>query len=137
MIHHLEDALNEALAKVAKNELSNDVIADAEMRVADVTWETYRMLERLAPFGMDNPQPVFVFKNCTIQNIEQFGAGKAHVKLSMMQDGMATQGLAFFSTPESFTKPPSAGEPADIVGSIEASYFRGRGELRIRLVDIF
>ncbi len=46
----------------------------SEMQVSDVSEDLYKQLRQLAPFGTDNPVPLFVFKPSAIQNVKAIGA---------------------------------------------------------------
>ena len=62
-----------------------------------------------------------------------FGKNTDHLDIKLGKNGAQLPGIAFFSTPESFQKPPTVGTKADIVGHVEADW---RGGPRIRIVDV-
>lgn len=62
-----------------------------------------------------------------------FGKASDHLELLLAREGAESAGIAFFSTPESFTKKVEPGMRADIVGSVELDW---RGKPRIRVVDV-
>jgi len=136
-IHRLEENLLTALTRVDQAETAKEVFIDAELSLDDITWNTFNAVNQLAPFGMDNPKPLFMFRNSPIASFKQFGNGDAHLEVSFARNnGSTVSSIAFFTEPEGLTKAPNVGEKGDVIGSLEASYFRGRPELRLRLVDI-
>jgi single-stranded-DNA-specific exonuclease len=153
-IHTLSDKLNAAFEKLqnkndeekegkegkddGKGEKMLEAIAlDGEMSLADVTWDTYRTIEKLAPFGTGNPKPLFMFKNVTPTSVRQFGKTKNHLEL--MFPG-SIKAIAFFKTADDWKDilghELSAGRHFTLIAVFEKSIFRGKTELRLRIVDI-
>ena len=90
----------------------------------------------MAPFGVGNAKPLFAFKNVTPRQVEQFGKGKEHLKLTYESDNGALEAIAFFSSPEACTKSPSEDMPHTLIAHVEESFFMGRHQLRLMIVDI-
>ena len=100
---------------------------------AEHTEDALKSLEKLAPFGVGNERPLFLFSNIAIQNIRTFGKANDHLELSLEQNGARAGSIAFFATPLSFQKQFVVGDRVDVVGHIERDW---RGQPRIRVVDI-
>lgn len=138
-IHRLEDALVEAHRGVPKKESQkNEMSIDAELPLVDVNEETFRAVDLLAPFGEENPKPTFLFRSVPVVSVEQFGKERNHLKLMLKKEtGMPVQAIAFFRSPDDF---PNAdlrpGGSIDLTATFEKSYFRGRPELRLRIVNV-
>lgn len=109
-----------------------EVLIDRQLDLAEVG-HAHRQLPKLAPFGVDNAKPLFIFSNLTVSRLKIFGKNKDHLEVSLSQNGAWATGIAFFSTPESFQKPITEGVRADVVGHIETDW---RGGPRVRVVDI-
>ncbi len=142
-IHTLDDALHEAYEQIPRDAATEAVQeVDAELSLSDVTMETYRALAALAPFGMGNPKPLFLFNNITLTEVAAFGRDKAHLKLTFADTRIPTRAhavsaIGFFQRAEQYAVPLVAGERINLVASLECSYFRRIPELRLRIVDIF
>lgn len=143
-IHTLDDALHDAYTRIPKRDAAetetNNV--DAELLLSDVHWDTYREIAKLAPFGIGNPKPVFLFNKVQIAQVHQFGRDKGHLKLLFkdMNDPervMPVSAIGFFMKHDQFVRPLSPGETVNLVASFECSYFRTVPELRLRIVDIY
>lgn len=134
-IHTLEDALN-----VAYNNLPEVAVAeqflDAQISADDINWDLYRHIERLAPFGVGNPKPMFLISNVQITEVKQFGKEKNHVEVSFQGKHKPIKAITFFAKPEDFTILPQAGLTMNIVATLEKSNFRNFPELRVRIIDI-
>ncbi len=142
-VHFLEEELLKAYEKVGRTPLgSEESLIDKKLRLEDVNWDTYREIVKLAPFGMGNPKPTFLFENVEIASLRQFGKEKNHLEISFIKNdfGEKVTALAFFSTPESFTcgaEKITSGGKVNLVATLERSTFRNFPELRLRIVDIF
>jgi len=143
-IHTFEDKLNEAYDLVPKKEVNKEeFVIDGALSLDDVNWETYRVIEQLAPFGVGNPQPIFLFKNVEIIMAERFGKDKAHLKLSFANSrGAKINAVSFFASraclparQEKFEK-CEQGERINLIASLEKNIFRNAMELRLRIVDV-
>jgi len=143
-VHHLEDRLEEALAKVVAAEpvveggVDRDIVLlDSTLTLADIQSKTYAAIEKLSPFGVANTKPLFIFKNVGIKTVRQFGKTKNHLELMLVGENSGpVKAISFFATPDDFARRPEEGGSADIVANIEKSFFGYRPELRLRIVDI-
>ncbi len=131
--HELPGALNKAYeALKQKSAKAKEVVIDRELDLSELP-HTLRHLERLAPFGIGNAKPLFVFPNATVGSVKTFGKQKNHLQVSLADEFNRVDGIAFFSTPETFQKRPVTGGRVDAVGHIERDW---RGSPRVRIVDI-
>ena len=133
----LRDALEAAYVKLAKPQSEKELAADAVLSIDDITGELTDAVSMLAPFGMDNPKPVFLFQRATPSDVKMFGKKKDHLKLEFKQsNGRMVSAIAFFSSPEKFSAHIEAGMPLSLYANLEKSFFLGRPEIRLRIVDI-
>ncbi len=140
-IHHLEDRLNEAFHELeAEGLLTSEAIAsiDKKLSLDDVNWNTYGSVEKFAPFGLDNPKPLFLFEDIEILAVKLFGKEKNHLELKFKNsNGKDVTAMAFFKTDSSFDRPVKVGDKINLVATLEKSEFRNFPELRLRIVDVF
>ncbi|TAL49347.1 single-stranded-DNA-specific exonuclease RecJ [Patescibacteria group bacterium] len=140
-IHRLEEELNRAYEEVKSSPESAEADSgqwiDSRLSLSGVNWDTYREIEKLAPFGVGNPKPVFLFENVSPKTVRQFGKEGNHMEL-VFENGSEKniRAISFFSKPKSFEKKPQVGMPVDLIASFEKSNFRNYPELRLRIVDI-
>lgn len=131
--HELPAALNKAYeSQKSKSAGKKEVLVDRELDLSELG-HTLGKLERLAPFGIGNEKPLFIFPHATVGSIKMFGKQQNHLQISIADEFNRVDSIAFFSTPESFTKKPVTGQRADIVGHVERDW---RGNPRVRIVDI-
>ncbi len=138
-IHHLEDRLNQAFQELIKEEqIIADTLLDKKLTLDDVNWTTYSSVEKFAPFGLDNPKPLFLFENVRLQGVKLFGKDKNHLELKFKNSqGKDVTAMAFFKTDTSFDRTLKAGDIINLVATLEKSEFRNFPELRLRIVDVF
>ncbi len=138
-VDFLADELEKAYEKLSVQKQDTEgIVADAIITIDDVNANTEREIAKLAPFGMKNHKPIFAIKNLEIGEVNIFGKGKDHLKLNFKNSrGKTISAIAFFKKPENYSRKISAGEKIDLLANIEKSFFAGREEIRLRIVDIF
>jgi len=67
---------------------------DAEVRLSDLDDTVYRQIQRLSPFGKENPAPLFVARQLTLIAEPRILKGR-HLKFRVEQDGRAMDALAW------------------------------------------
>lgn len=138
-VHFLEEHLVDAYNKVDRAtivEAQTTYTVDTELLLGDVSIKTYTSLIPLAPFGLANAKPVFLFKDILVQEVRQFGKTKEHLEIIVSDGKKIVKAISFFTTIDSFSLPIQAGKPINLVATFDMSYFMGRPELRLRIVDI-
>lgn len=137
-IHRLSDALVAgygSLGGEAAADIGSDMI-DASITLGDITDVFVRSLDSLGPYGMGNPKPLFEIRGVIPRNVEVFGKTKNHTKLKLSTNGKFIDAICFFRMPEDFSVMPEKEKEVTLLAHIERSYFMGRLETRLRIVDI-
>ncbi|MBP6888268.1 MAG: DHH family phosphoesterase [Candidatus Pacebacteria bacterium] len=134
-IDKLRPALNEAIKHVVIKEIgSQEVVADEELSFDDVHDLTYKAIEILAPFGEGNAKPVFSFSGVMPLATKRFGKKSEHLEVMYQNSrGIRIKAIEFFTKEETEKK---AGEKHTLLAHLEKSYFGGKTELRLRIVEI-
>ena len=132
------EALSQVLvAYIEDNKLDlstkNDLFLDEELSLPDLTLETLKNFEKLAPFGMDNKKPVFYLKDFKVENARTMGAGNTHLKLKVSQDDAVFEVVAFglgdLATEFSQTK------NLELAVTLSVNKWNGQTSLQLMLVD--
>lgn len=85
-------AFAEALEERARAQMNADMLSprlrvDAEIDEKEIQLDLARQLQRLAPFGVGNPEPVFVCRTLTAHEVrvlpDKRGTGPGHLKLRL------------------------------------------------------
>jgi len=135
----LLDSLEDSYKKVigTDEKIAKELIADAILTIDDVNYELEKHISMLSPFGMNNPKPIFVFPKIAISDVKIFGKKKDHLKIDFKNaKGRTISAIGFFTKPEDFKARIAPGEKIDLLANLEKSYFLGKEELRLRIVDV-
>jgi single-stranded-DNA-specific exonuclease len=136
-IFTLSDVLNQAYVSLgAEAVVPVARVVDATLALDEVFGELRRTLAALAPFGTGNPKPLFAFTNVAPVTVAQFGKVQEHLKLEFKTKKGPLEAIAFFATPTDFTRAPVVDSPLTVVAHVEESFFMGRKQTRLRIVDI-
>jgi single-stranded-DNA-specific exonuclease len=135
-VHTLEASLNKAFESLPEKDAITSVFLDGKLTVPEITWDTYRHIERLSPFGVGNPKPLFLVTGGKVSAVKQFGKERNHLEVIYSENNKMIKAISFFSKPEDFSSVPKEGQSVSIVGTLEKSNFRNYPELRLRIVDI-
>ena len=111
-------------------------MVDSDLKLEDIVGEVKKALDLLSPFGVSNPKPLFAFNRIVPTEVALFGKAKEHLKLLFNTDKEPVEAIAFFATETSFNKTPKINEPLTLLAHIETSFFMGRKQTRLRIIDI-
>jgi len=156
-VHFLEKRLNDAVEVIGKNNLANkkeveerlaedfveitddlgEDYIDREIAIDDVDSGLFSIINKLAPFGVGNPKPVFLFRNVRPFSVRRFGKGNDHIEMVFKKNsGEKVPAIAFFGVKEKWADKVSEKTNIDLIASVEKSMFGGRTEIRLRVVDV-
>ncbi len=126
-IAELRQRLNQyASAKLAGEELLPVLEFDGELKMEQVTPRLWEQLRALQPFGMGNPEPVFMARGAILMGEPKVMREK-HLKLKLQRYASAQTGglargvdaLGWRMAHRLETEPLSGGEPVDVLFRIE------------------
>ena len=138
-IHFLEERLNKTFHEIKKDKEENIIDYDLKLNLSDVNLKNYKDIDKMEPFGLANPKPIFLFENIKIEKIKKFGKGGSGEHLEITFSDNTKRGviaISFFSDENSFSKEIKEGENINLLATFDLSRFRGREELRLRIIDI-
>ncbi len=104
---------------------------DADVTLNELTGDAFRIMQKLAPFGRGNPQPVFLSRRIEVMDCRTMGNSGEHLRLRLKQNGAQWDGVAFRSG-EYLAEISS---PLDIVYNLEVDRWRGQERLRLNILD--
>ncbi len=102
---------------------------DGEVRLSELDQVVVEQLTELAPFGIGNPQPVFVSRGLVVDRPQV--VGEKHLRFSVL-DGMVRLGCIAFGMAERFA---ALEGPIDLLYRPEINRFRGRESVQLQVVD--
>jgi len=121
---------DEAVTKQLDGEdLIPETVYDTGLELGQVSLDTVDRLEKLAPFGLGNPAPVFLFRDLDLVTARAVGSDQAHLKLTVAQQGSVREGIAF-SQGKAL---PGLGKQVALVGSVDRNEFNGRVSAQLKV----
>lgn len=92
----LSDVLESYVSALGQAAFSkNSLLLDGELDLESLSLDTLKSFERLAPFGMENPKPVFYLHDVHVESARALGSGNAHLKLKITKGEASFEVLAF------------------------------------------
>lgn len=124
------DAFREAFNRHVRGQAADDVFQSTlalsgSISLPEVGEPLYRRMEELAPFGRNNPEPVFLFETVTYTRPAQL-FGKNHVKLFVRGEVGEIEAVGFGLGQHDWSK-----APAQLAGTLDWDDYRDRVQLRI------
>ncbi len=104
---------------------------DAEVRLSDLGGDTFPTVQKLAPFGRDNPAPTFLSRRVEVVDYHTMGTNGEHLKLKLKQNDTVWDGVGF-RLGDHLTE---ASSPLDIVYNLEIDRWGGEERLRLNILD--
>lgn len=134
-VTQLSDALCDALGHVPKKEIGDQKLQhDARISIDDVHDVTYNAVAALAPFGEGNPKPLFEIQDTNVLATKWFGKKGEHFEVVYATlRGGKVKAIQFFAPKDLEEK---VNKKHAILVHIERSYFAGKVELRLRIVEV-
>ncbi|MCW2278059.1 single-stranded-DNA-specific exonuclease RecJ [Heliophilum fasciatum] len=129
--------LIEAFAQAAMTPelLRKKIAIDAMLDLPDMTLELAQEINRLAPFGIGNPAPIFALRQAALLQQQRLGADKQHLRLHLGGDGLAAPVTAIgFRWQGNEQLMP--GSRVDTCFTLEINEYRGRREIQCVLRDV-
>ncbi len=131
----LLDTLHRRLLEIAGRELKGEelaptLVADAEVPLSEMTWDTMAELRTLEPHGYGNRTPVFVSRRVQVKNSRI--VGEKHLKL-MVSDGRAVWDAIAFRQADKASGLPYF---VDLAFTLEVNSWNGQDRLQLNVKDI-
>ena len=118
-----------AAGMLEPEDLVPELLIDAELQAAEVNAGLIEMVNKLAPFGMGNPEPLFLLRGCCILERREMNGG--HLRFTLRKDGATFTAVGF-----SMAERTIAVSDIDILFSPQFNDWRGQRSIQLRLKDI-
>ena len=124
--------LAEVLAEPLRRAADRRLVYDAEVEPVGMLPAVVREVHRLGPFGIGNPEPMFLLRRLRISSVRV--VGNNHLKL-MLRGPRGPALTAFGYGMGAFRELPLAG-PVDLACSLEINTWNGTEGVQLRLKDL-
>ena len=105
---------------------------DAEVSLSALSGNTFKSIQKLAPFGQGNPLPTFLSHQVKVADCRLMGNNGAHLRLKLEQDNIVWDAVAF-SMGNRLSEVHSV---MNIVYNMELDQWRGQERLRLNILDL-
>lgn len=132
------EKLSQAVEEKLKNKKAGSVLEiDLEITEEDINWDLAGWLKKMEPFGVGNPEPVFLAKNMEILESRIVGNGSKHFKLSLKGSGSSPKifDSIGFGLVEKFPDLKN-GDKIDIVFNLKEDNWNGNKKMQLNLIDL-
>ena len=131
------EEFKERLEQIAKDKNIEDIVPilkiDAQISLDEINKEMVNSLKELEPFGEENKNPLFVFKNLKIDSIRALSEGK-HLKLTLKDNKNIVNAIGF--NLGELANEYKIGDKIDVVGNLEINSFNGVDNIQINIKDL-
>lgn len=132
------DALSEILETYVKDKGidakgKSQLYLDEELDLENLSLETVKSFERLAPFGMDNQKPIFYIRDFQVENARSMGAGDSHLKLKISK-GTANFEVVAFGQGAKATEFAQT-KQLELAVTLSVNQWNGQTTLQLMMVD--
>lgn len=116
--------------------LQKSLRIDGPLSFSSISPELYLLIKQLSPFGMKNPEPLFLSKEITIEDIRLIGKEGKHLKLKLSSSDTSQlfEGVAF-GMGEKIAE-LRIGDTVQIAYILDENTWNGNTRLQLKIKDI-
>ncbi len=128
------------LIDIAQNELKEEHLMkklkiDTVLPISEIDIRLYEEIQKLKPFGMGNPEPVFASLQVEVVGCGQVGRDKKHLKLKLKDEKNNSIDAIGFNFGDLFRK-INPGMKIDIAYKIMLDEWNGNNRLQLQIKDV-
>ncbi len=132
----LEKALSEMSEKILTDDLlTRRIKIDCELSLNNISPKLYEEIQKLSPFGMGNPEPVFVSRDVEVSDLRILGREGKHLKLMLHQENSPIFEAIAFGMGE-LAKDIGVGDKLSVAYTIDENKWNGNTKLQLKIKDL-
>lgn len=134
-LEELEKILYKKSAKLLnKDILERKLNIDLELPEDLISLQFWEKIKKLYPFGMTNPEPLFLTRGLRVFDIRFVGKDSKHLKLNLKtENGQLLEAIAFGMGQENIV---NIGDVVSAVYSLELNEWNGNSKLQLKIKDL-
>lgn len=130
----LKNIYKSAEVNIDDKDLVKKIKVDVAIDFSEISMRLYDTIEKLMPFGMGNPKPVFTTSGAEIIDHRKVGRDAKHLSLKLREAGREIRGICFGFENCTLTKYDNM--KYDIAYQIIEDNWNGSRELKLQILDI-
>ena len=129
----IDEVYNSSEKFIKKKDITPELEIDGEISLTEANYKLLDFVESLSPFGLGNPEPVFLTKGAEVWQVKKIGKNSDHLRISLKDgEGDLKNAVAFgFGNFEISPK-----NRVDIVYTLSENLWNGRRGLDLKIKDI-
>jgi len=134
--------LNKASSQLTNIELVPQTNIDTEVKLEEVDWKLYDLLQKFEPFGQSNEEPKYAAYNLTVVNINPVGQDGKHLRIMVKHNSYMVRKTIGFGLGDTNRHPIDwknnlkQGDKIDMVFTVGVNEWNGNRELQLTIEDI-
>ena len=128
--------LKEALLQMATDQLAGvdlrpKINIDTEVRLAEITRDTFQAIQQMAPFGQGNPEPILLSRQVEVRDCRTMGNNGNHLRWKLSHEDASWDAVGFGLG----NRQKEMSSRLDIVYNLELDRWSGEDRLRLNILD--
>ncbi|HEL2003450.1 TPA: single-stranded-DNA-specific exonuclease RecJ [Streptococcus suis] len=111
----------------------SSLVLDEELDLEELTLDTLKSFEKLAPYGMDNKKPVFYIRDFQVETARTMGQNNAHLKVRITKGAAGFDVVAFGKGNLALEFSQARG--LELAVTLSVNQWNGNTSLQLMLVD--
>ncbi|MGQ7503455.1 single-stranded-DNA-specific exonuclease RecJ [Streptococcus suis] len=111
----------------------SSLVLDEELDLEELTLDTLKSFEKLAPYGMDNKKPIFYIKDFQVESARTMGQNNAHLKVRITKGAAGFDVVAFGKG--NLALEFSQAKGLELAVTLSVNQWNGNTSLQLMLVD--
>ena len=135
----LQELLNQAMkVQGLKTEVKPNLDIAAKVDLSQLSLDFYKQLQALAPFGVDNEEPVFMFAGYENISAKSVGQDNNHLRVELVGPSgvRSLSGVAFNLGADVVEEVVAHSSTLEIVGTLAENVWRNQTSLQIMIKDL-
>ena len=124
--------LSKEFEKIPDSVFKRELKADMEIPLELVSKSLYEKLLAFSPFGIGNPEPVFMSSNLKVLSLKKLGSDGKHLKLNVVSGKKTIDAIGFNMGDMEI----SVGDEIESAFTIDINVWNGKKTLQLKLKDI-
>ena len=133
-----KEKISAVASKALKDvELTERIEIETEIKLFGANWELVDELDKFAPFGVGNPEPLFLTRNLKVQEVATMGKNNQHLRLLLEDEkDHIFHKFVGFGLAEKWGEILKDGTLVDVVYEFGVNEWNGNRELQFKIVDL-